>query len=43
MAYLRRCARNTLVPVSAQPYRQVLPALELSIERMTSALPDDGA
>ena len=29
--------------VPAQPYRQVLPALELSIERLTPAVPDDGA
>ena len=27
----------------AEPYRQVLPALELSIERLTSTVPDDGA
>jgi hypothetical protein len=27
----------------AAPYRQVLPALELSIERMTPAVADDGA
>jgi len=29
--------------VSRESYRQVLPALELSIERFTDAVPDDGA
>jgi hypothetical protein len=29
--------------VSQEPYRQVLPDLELSIERFTEAVPPDGA
>ena len=30
------------MPRSTQPYRQYLPALDLSIERMTARVPDDG-